>query len=142
MKFLLTIALFICAINVTWANDKLLIENAWVREGPPRATVLAGYLSIKNQSAIPQTLIEVSSPQFDLIEIHESYEEDGMARMRQLSALLVAAQSKLNLTPNGYHLMLMDPTQRIRAGMNVDLILKFDDLEPIQISAPVVRKID
>ena len=142
MKLFLTAIIFICTFSSAWANDELLIENAWVREGPPRATVLAGYLTIKNTSATPYTLIEVSSPQFDLVEMHESYEKGGMARMRQLSTLPIPANGELKLAPNGYHLMLMDPNQRIHAGMTVDLILKFDSLKPIQISAPVVRKVD
>ena len=146
MKYLKTILLgclcLLSYINPALANDHLLIEQAWVREGPPRATVLAGYLHIKNISPQKYVLTKVSSPQFETTEMHESYEEDGMSRMRKHEEVAIPANGSFSFTPSGYHLMLMDPFQRVRAGTDVELILEFEGLEPMSIAAPVKRVID
>jgi hypothetical protein len=124
------------------AGDALSADNAWVREGPPSATVLAGYLNISNQSERPYTLIRVSSPQFETVEMHESFEESGMMRMRKHDRIEISAHGELMFTPNGYHLMLMDPFKPARAGAQVELVLEFADQPALTVLAPVKRIID
>ena len=141
-KSIILFILLLCAHATLWASEDLIIEQAWIREGPPRATVLAGYLTIKNTGASDHTLLSASSPQFEVTEMHESFEENGMARMRKHDRLIIPARGQLKFTPSAYHLMLMDPFQRIRAGTDVRLILEFDGLAPITVTAPVKRKID
>lgn len=131
------------ALSYAQTADDIIISDAWVREGPPSATVLAGYLSIKNSSKDTDYVLEgVDSPQFTVSEMHESYEENGTSRMRRHEQLIVPPQGELHLTPSGFHLMLMDPPQPVRAGQSIDLRLKFKNLAPIAVKAAVKRVID
>ena len=57
------------------------IHNAWVREAPPNAKMLAAYLIIENHSKNNVTLNTVTSPMFDKVEIHRTEIHDGMAHM-------------------------------------------------------------
>ena len=40
------------------------VAEAWIREAPPHAAALAGYLSLSNASAVPVTLESISSADF------------------------------------------------------------------------------
>ena len=136
---ILSILLF---TNLSHADNRFEINDPWVREGPPSATVLAGYLNIKNVSNETAKLVAVSSPEFETTEMHESYEKGGYVRMKKHDVITIPAKDSLHFTPNGYHLMLMDPFQPVRAGMNIELVLKFADKSSITLHAPVKRVID
>ena len=44
---------------------------------------------------------------FEAVEIHESMLEDGVARMRRISELVIPAHATVTLQSGGLHLMLM-----------------------------------
>jgi copper(I)-binding protein len=54
-------------------------------------------------------ITQVSSPQFDSVEMHESVVEDGMARMYALGDLTILAGRTVQFEPGAKHLMLMRP---------------------------------
>jgi len=98
---------------------------------------------VKNANKHTLTLTKVNSPEFETVEMHESIERNGIMRMRQHTQIPIAAHDQLAFTPNGYHLMLMDPITPIKAGMKITLVLKFLDIdEPTTVLATVKRVID
>lgn len=101
----------------------LQVDQGWVRAAPPGAAVLAGYAVLRNAGAQPLTVSSLSSPQFGSVEIHESSEEGGMARMRRIETLEIPAHGQVRLEPSGKHLMLMQPKAGIAAGSNVELLV-------------------
>ena len=79
-------------------------ENAWVRAPVPGQTVAAGYCDIVNQSDQAVSIVRFAGPV--RVEMHETTHQDGMARMRPLARLPIAANATLSLQPGGKHLML------------------------------------
>ena len=67
----------------------------------------AGYLVLHNNTDEPMRITGATSPQFGLVEIHETRIEDGISRMRQLEELVVPARGSVTLERGGKHLMLM-----------------------------------
>ncbi|HHZ88386.1 MAG TPA: copper chaperone PCu(A)C [Chromatiaceae bacterium] len=118
-------ALWLAASNVAAEPANVVVENAWVRAAPPNAKVMAGYLTLRNQADIPLRLMRVSSPDFKRIEIHQSLNQDGMARMIALPHLHLAAQGTLRLEPGGSHLMLIEPTRKLFINRSVTLSIVF-----------------
>ncbi|MDN3517852.1 copper chaperone PCu(A)C [Aquisalimonas lutea] len=122
------------------AGEGLTIHGAWVREMPPVADNAAGYLRIDNATETERHLVAVESEGYARAEIHESIEEDGMARMEHRERLTVPAGGEAVLEPGGYHIMLMgrdiDPP---RAGDELELELIFDDGERKTVTAEVAR---
>lgn len=106
-------------------------SEAWIREGPPNAMALAGYLIIENKGAKDRQLIGVSSTSFDHVELHRSQLEDGVAKMIPQDSMPVPAGGRLELKPGDYHLMMMQPEQALKAGDGVEAVLRFDDGEEI-----------
>ena len=75
----------------------------------PGMKMSAGFFVLTNNTSEPLRITAVTSPQFAAVEIHETTIEDGIARMRELEALVVPARSAVTLERGGKHLMLMRP---------------------------------
>lgn len=120
-----TLAASLGTIKASIAGE-ISIENAWVRSAPPVATVLAGYMTIHNHSGKAITLTAVTSPAFDSVELHRTTLHDGMMHMEAVKELIIKGGAMVKLEPNGYHLMLSNPRQKVRTGDTIPFTLKFD----------------
>lgn len=121
------------------ANKLLEIENAWIPEAPPGASVMAGYMTITNKTNKNIDIIAVSSADFNSVEMHLSQEDDGIARMIPQKKLSIPASQKLILKPGSYHLMLMKPIKRLVEGQSSDIKLSLSNNESITITASVKK---
>ena len=133
-----SIALVLALFSVTAAAE-LRARDAWIPEAPPGATVMAGYLQLHNDGQAPRALVAAGSPRFQRVELHRSVHENGMARMRHEHRIELPAGGGVAIEPGGYHLMLMQPAQRLQHGERVPLTLEFDDGSRLQIEAEVRR---
>ncbi len=86
----------------------------------PGRPMSAGYLVLTNNTDADVRITRVASPQFGVVEIHETTIEDGIARMRELDELLVPARGSVTLERGGKHLMLMRPE-----GIGDSVLLQF-----------------
>ena len=84
-----------------------MADNAWIREAPPGATALAGYMTLMNQGDKPVTLVEASSPAFGKVMLHRTVMAEGMAKMVHQQEITIPAKANVIFEPNDYHLMLM-----------------------------------
>ena len=121
------------------ARAELVFSDAWIREAPPAASVLAGYLVISNPTPAPVTVTGVSGADFSSIEIHRTVVEDGMARMQSAGQLEIPAGGKFTLAPGGYHLMLFNPRRPLTSGDSVELLLHVRDGACVGLTLPVRR---
>ncbi len=134
----------VMAVSLTWPvtagggdGTPLRAENAWIRAAPPGVPVLAGYMTLINDSEQNIAIIGAGSPGFRMIEMHRSVSESGMARMVEQDTLTVPAHGRLMLEPNGLHLMLMMPTVAANTGDAVILVLQLEDGQSISVKAIV-----
>jgi copper(I)-binding protein len=110
-------ALLACSATSAWADCKgLKIEQAWIPEAPPVATVLAGYARLDNDSAATLHIDGVEGADFGSVEMHQMSMQGGMMQMRPLQGLDVPAHGSLLLADDGKHLMLMNPKRPFKAG--------------------------
>ncbi|HXK58054.1 MAG TPA: copper chaperone PCu(A)C, partial [Gammaproteobacteria bacterium] len=118
---------FSFACNAIAAGESAFqIENPWVREAPPMASMLADYLMIKNTTDSVAMLIGVSSPEFRKVEMHRTEVVNGLARMVRQQSIEVPANGVLEFEPGRYHLMLMMPTTPLSAGDTVGFRFEFE----------------
>lgn len=101
------------------------VTDAWVREAPPGATAMAGYLTVTNPTDKALTLTGGTSPQFREVQMHEVVEDNGMSHMVQVKQLAVPAKGTLAFAPGGTHLMLIGPKAPLKGGAPVQLTLTF-----------------
>lgn len=114
------------------APPPVTFENAWVRAPVPGQTVAAGYCDIVNHGAEAVAITAFAGPL--RVEMHETTHVNGMARMRPLPRLNIAANATLSLRPGGKHLMLFGMDAALR---NVSLRATFANGEEIDVTFAV-----
>lgn len=107
-------------------KGNLTVTNAWSRATAPRATVGAGFLTIRNAGAQADRLVSATSPRAQRVEIHTMSMDGGVMRMRPLpDGLDVPASGEATLAPGGNHIMLIGLTSPLKAGERVPATLRF-----------------
>jgi len=122
------------------AGDDLQIENAWIREAPPGARMLAGFMVIRNISDTDIELVDVDSEAFAHVMLHKSETVDGVARMSHMDSIVIPAQGSVALEPGSYHLMMPAPDTRLVEGDSVPLLLHFSDERCVRVQAEVKKQ--
>lgn len=93
---------------------------------PPNPDQAAARFLIQNTGSTADTLVAVSSPDADVVQIHRSeIDGQGRATMGEVSRLAVPARSEVTFEPGGLHVMLTGLHHRLRAGDTVSLRLTF-----------------
>ncbi len=133
------LALFIFSACSKSPESLISVDHAWLREAPPGATALAGYLTIHNLNSEDLSLNKAVSEDFGRIEFHQSLEEDGVYKMIPHTHLNIPANGKLALAPASYHLMMIDPKRTLTAGDEVTLSLNFSADLTMTIVMPVTK---
>jgi periplasmic copper chaperone A len=118
---------------------QIQINDAWIREAPPGASAMAGYMRITNNSGNNIILHNVSSPAFEAIEFHRSIEKDGVYVMEPHLHLHIAANATIELKPGDYHLMMFNPTSALKQGDTAKIELFFSDEQVINATIPVKK---
>lgn len=129
--------IMIFVFSPAFADETIIVQDAWVRAAPPSTKALAGYMRIKNNSTKPVVLTTVSSPQFKKVEMHKTEMHEGMMKMIPQKQLRIPPKETLTLEPGSYHLMLINPRSVPQEGEQVDIELHFDNGQTLHISVPV-----
>jgi periplasmic copper chaperone A len=115
---LLLVACLLVAGNLlaTTPSETLQVRNAWIRDAPASTPMRAGYAVLVNTGSGEIEVVSASSPDFGLVEIHETRIENDIARMVELPSVKIAAQASFQFKPGGAHLMLMRPKRALKKG--------------------------
>ena len=118
-------------------NTRVSVENGYARESIPGTSISSAYMAINNLSAKNIRLISASSVVSDRIEIHEHTMADGLMRMRQRDYVEILAKDTTLFQPSGFHLMIFDLKQPLKAEENIIITLFFDDQSSIDVNYSV-----
>ncbi len=135
LKSLVVVLLLVLSRSV-WAEG-VMVASPWIREAPPNAPALGGFMVIHNQGDSVRRLVAAESPTFAEVQLHRTVMADGMAKMIHQPTIEIPAHGSQTFAPGGYHLMLMHPKMPLKAGDRVDITLRFEDGEVQQIVFPV-----
>lgn len=86
----------------------------------------AGYLTIHNESSKDFEIHSVTSEDFERVELHKSTIKNGMSSMQKLEKLIIPANDEIKLEPNGIHLMLFKPKNKLEHNRKIQLYF-FDE---------------
>lgn len=109
------------------ATDAVQISNAWARATAPGQEVGAAYMTLK--SATPLQVTRAEATVADAVEIHEMSMKDGVMKMRMMEVLDLPAGKEVHLEPGGFHFMLFDLKEPLKAGSSFDLVLNIKDAQ-------------
>ena len=82
-------------------------------------------MSFSNSGAADK-LIGVSGSVAKEVQMHSMMTEDGVMKMREITALDIPANGKAELKPGGYHVMLIGIPEGLKEGTKFPLKLKFE----------------
>lgn len=123
-------------IALAQQND-IRVENAWSRAALQGGTGVV-YLTIVD-SGVADRLTAIASPVAARAELHQSFSENGVAKMRGVAALPVAQGKALRLTPNGYHIMLLDLNKPLAGGDAFPITLTFEKAGQVTATVTVLK---
>ena len=130
------LAAFVVLVPTAHAAGSLEVEDAWIREAPPGATMLAGYATLKNRGDARLLVLLVESDAFEEASMHETVLEGGVSKMRELERIEIEPGAQVRLEPGGKHLMLMQPRHAIVAGSSIGITFVMAD--NTRVEAPFV----
>lgn len=123
MKTLILASLFTLSATA-WAQT-VKVEEPWVRGTVASQNATGAFMRLTADK--PARLVSASSPVAGVVEIHEMAMDNNVMKMRQIPGLDLAAGKAVELKPGGYHVMLMDLKQPMKAGETVPITLVFED---------------
>lgn len=121
------------------AQAQTTATEAWAR-GTVAAQKATGVF-VQLRSPDGARLVGGSTPAAGRVEIHEMRMDGGVMKMREMPALDLPAGQTVALKPGGYHLMLMELKQPLKAGDSLALSLRIErpgkPVETLQLQVPV-----
>ena len=141
MKKILTITLILLLIGCDSLKTSDLIFNDLTVYAPRAGNrVTAGFTNITNNSPDTITINSISSPQFNVVEIHETIMNNGIASMIKINTLTILEKQSVSLKPGGKHLMLIDPVKRISEGEEIRLIFELSNNETMTLNTTAISR--
>ena len=99
----------------------LVVSEARVRALLPGQRNTVAYLVVENRGSARITLVGAESSAARVMEIHESFIEDNMYRMRRRTEVEIPARDTVRFEPGGLHLMLFDVNE-IGEQVEIELV--------------------
>lgn len=116
----LALASLILLAAPAWAEVK--VAGPWVRGTTASQKTTGAFMTLVSSG--PATLVAATSPLAGKVEIHQMRMDGSVMRMRKVDEVVLPAGKPVALNPGGYHIMLMELRERMRAGAKVPLTLK------------------
>jgi len=123
----------------------LRASDAWARpmsvrtegEAPIPGSHTSVYLEILNRGKTPDLLLGGETGAAAEVEVHESYLDGDIARMRRVDSLELPPGERVVMRPGGVHIMLLDLRHTLREGDTLPLTLTFKTSSPLLLRVPV-----
>lgn len=125
------------AASAGGARPRLSVSGAYVPPPGASSEVMA-FATVRNSGGVPDTLIGVRTDVSTIVMMHRGV---GSA-MDMVDGVALPAHRTLTLTTGGLHIMIMEPTRRLRAGDLVRMTFVFARAEPVTVMAPVAAAND
>jgi copper(I)-binding protein len=103
------------------------VTNAWIRATVPQQKATGAFMQLRSGSGAH--VVEVKTSAAAIAEIHEMKMDGDVMRMRPMPSLALPAGKTVELSPGGYHLMLMQLTRQLNAGDKVPLSLVVENAD-------------
>ncbi len=118
----------------------IMVTGAYAYETPKSAPSGAGYLTVKNMGDTDDVLLAVRADPMQVM-MHETVEENGIARMIHKMSVPIAAGDPVSFEPGGLHIMLMglngDPFED---GETVPATLVFENAGEVAVDFAVINR--
>ena len=115
------------------------VTNAWARAMPKGAKTGAAYVTVVNKGTSDDQLVGASVPIAAEAQLHTTIDDNGVMKMRPVSAIDVKPGASVTLKPGGMHLMLMGVKEPLAEGQSFPLTLTFAKAGKIETTVKVQK---
>ena len=126
------------AVVAAASEQQLQVRDPWIRATVAGQKATGAFMVL--QPSQPLVLVGARSPLTPVVEVHEMAVVDGVMKMRRIPQLALPAGAATGLKPGGYHIMLMNLPQQVKAGDDIPLALVFEDKDgkrtTVNVQAP------
>lgn len=136
LLFVVVLLLRITATAVAQTGT-IQVEHPWARASTGDTGV--AYLTIRNTGKADDRLLAAATPVAGHAELHITVNDNGIMKMRPLSAIDVKAGGRAVLKPGGMHVMLMDLKQPLKEGQSFPLTLTFEKAGRLDVTVAVEK---
>lgn len=140
LKCLLAVAVYCAAVvNV---HAKIVVADPHARTTFAMAETGVVYMTLTNHDDAEDVLtkVEVSAETAREAQLHTTFTERDMVRMRQLEeGIKLPPHQDVRLLPGGHHLMLVGLKRPLTEDTRIPLTLHFANADPVKVEARVKR---
>src|SRR5262249_11097153 len=115
----------------------ITIISPWSRATPKGASTAVGYMTIKNIGSTADRLIGGSIDVASSVQLHSMVMENGVAKMRELSAVEIKPGQSIEFKPDSSHVMFVDLKHPLSKGEHINGTLVFERAGKVQIEYEV-----
>ena len=144
MKKLLSAAMVATAFlaGSVMADDDIKLGSLKIEDAKARATVPAqkmsgGFMKIENKGGADK-LVAASSSVSKTVELHTMSMEGNVMKMREIKAIDIPANGKIELKSGGLHLMFIDLKEQLKPGSTIKVKLKFEKAGEVEVPFKVM----
>src|SRR6266699_4798525 len=139
----LAIALAAClfatgALSQQYKVGSIEVDHPWSRATPKGAKIGAGYVSIKNAGSTADRLVGGSFAAAGKVEVHQATMDQGVMKMRPVAGgVEIKPGERVELNPDGLHLMFIDLKEPLKNGEQVAGTLEFEKAGTVPVQYKV-----
>lgn len=115
----------------------ITVEQSWARASAPGSKTAAAYMTVINNSGVADRLVGASTPVANRAQFHIENDDNGVMRMREVSAIDIEPGARFSFKPGGTHVMLVGVKEPLREGETLPLTLDFEKAGKIQVNIPI-----
>lgn len=113
------------------------VEQSWARASTPGSKTAAAYMTVINNGEIAVRLVGASIPIAEGAQFHVEKDDNGVMRMRQVSAIDIKPGARFSFKPGDTHVMLVGLKEPLREGQTLPLTLDFESAGKVQVNIPI-----
>jgi copper(I)-binding protein len=121
-------------------SGALQFSAAFARPSYGQTKVGAGFVTIHNATDTPDSLLEVTTPAAEAVEMHTTVTIGDTLRMQKIDEIPLPAHSTVSLAPGGMHLMFFRLAEPFKEGMEFPITLKFSSGAEQQLTLKVTAR--
>ena len=111
-------------------------SDAWARATTSSARVGGAFMTLQAIGGADR-VVSVSSPVAETIELHETINDGGVMKMREVPQLVLAPEQPTVLKPGSYHIMLIGLKTPLNRGESFPMTITFEKAPPVTVTVTV-----
>lgn len=127
MTLRLTLAGLLAAVTGPALAASLEVSGAWVPPAEATGADVPLYFTVENGGGAADALLRVRCPVAHFTEKRTVDKGEGGTAHREVNSIPVPADASLRLQPEGFHVVLLQTTQPLRAGDTFSCALSFKE---------------